>query len=203
MIAPSMARRILFGGPGICHGRLDEAPWRRDWWTWAVSNRLPPRCRRGALPVELQARIQGEIRHSAATRQLTSTFHVPKRLVQVAGFEPAASCSRSRRSAKLSYTRVFGTGGWRWIRTTAGSMSHLGYSQAPSASRSAIQIVAGDAGFEPARPVRGSRLANERFRPLSQSPEYSQTQTQTSNGGRRWTRTSDLPVISRTLCTLS
>lgn len=27
-------------------------------------------------------------------------------LVQVTGFEPVASCSRSRRSAKLSYTRV-------------------------------------------------------------------------------------------------
>lgn len=29
------------------------------WWTWADSNRLPRRCERRALPIELQARTPG------------------------------------------------------------------------------------------------------------------------------------------------
>lgn len=34
------------------------------WWTWSDSNRLPPRCKRGALPDELQAQINARLRIS-------------------------------------------------------------------------------------------------------------------------------------------
>lgn len=36
-------------------------------------------------------------------------LHLRRIMVRVAGFDPAASCSRNRRSAKLSYTLILAT----------------------------------------------------------------------------------------------
>jgi hypothetical protein len=64
------------------------------WWRRPGSNRQPPACKAGALPVELRPRNSGRLRFSAKR---------PTR-VGVLGFEPRTSALSELRSSQLSYT---------------------------------------------------------------------------------------------------
>ena len=79
------ARPFWGGRPGVfpCDGAV---PWLRDrLWRRPGSNRQPPACKAGALPVELRPRVCLPVR--------------------VLGFEPRTSALSELRSSQLSYTR--------------------------------------------------------------------------------------------------
>jgi hypothetical protein len=63
-----------------------------EWWSWPGSNRRPPPCKGGALPVELQPQ---ELRSE---------------VVGLSGFEPLTSRLSAVRSSQLSYRPVVDEG---------------------------------------------------------------------------------------------
>ena len=58
------------------------APQKADWWRWADSNRRPPACKAGALPLS----------------------YIPTNMVGIGGLEPPTSRLSGVRSNQLSYT---------------------------------------------------------------------------------------------------
>ncbi len=73
-----------------------------DWWSWPGSNRRPPPCKGGALPVELQPQDLSGRRESRRPYLVT----IDKRsrgLVGLSGFEPLTSRLSAVRSSQLSY----------------------------------------------------------------------------------------------------
>ena len=98
--------------PNHCLKRAKKRPkWRRP-----GSNRQPPPCKGGALPIELHPRIDHGIRHLNSQRQprlppsLTRSIRIPKSEVGVRGFEPRTSALSELRSNQLSYTPRFQVG---------------------------------------------------------------------------------------------
>ena len=82
-------------------------PFRRNWWRRAESNRQPPGCKPGALPVELRPPIGG-YRPSPSSPAAEPFARPPPRspsarLVGLSGVEPLTSPLSGVRSNRLSY----------------------------------------------------------------------------------------------------
>ena len=76
---------------------------RRDWWSWPESNRRPPACKTGALPIELQPLMIGK---PGAGRPAAHPLAHLKNMVGLSGFEPLTSRLSGGRSNQLSYRPI-------------------------------------------------------------------------------------------------
>ena len=73
---------------------------RRTWWSWPESNRRPPACKTGALPIELQPPLR---RKAGRRRGPPLQPLAGKRMVGLSGLEPLTSRLSGGRSNQLSY----------------------------------------------------------------------------------------------------
>lgn len=85
-------RTIFLVGMSHASDRCSSLRQERNWLSLGDSNTRPRSPQPRALPAELRDKVR-----CASSKD-------PHELVRVAGFDPAASCARGRRSARLSYT---------------------------------------------------------------------------------------------------
>lgn len=76
------------------------------WWTWPDSNRLPPACKAGVLPGELQAHKKSSYRCKPLQSHSIIGSIVKLLMATPNGLEPSTSCVTGRRSDQLNYGAI-------------------------------------------------------------------------------------------------
>jgi hypothetical protein len=190
VISAVTGRRPLHAGPtGLAYPTRDSNPqpprskrgastnWTsRAWWTGPDSNRLPPVCKTGALPGELQAHGAGDADRTRYPRR-TKAVHYPQCFT---GTEPTERLELSTSALQERRTTCCASSASLiWVEATSWSSV-----PAASGSRSSATV-----GWSAATRLI---LASERDRPLMGVPQHHAPAAPPGHGPVGWSRTTCL-----------